>query len=67
MTVVLAARGLQRAESETPLEFATSSGMTEAMRITRAYNRVRFGEHKLTATEAAEIEEWLSRLEGEKK
>jgi transglutaminase-like putative cysteine protease len=66
MTAVLAARGLERAANETPLEFATATGMTEAMKITRAYNRVRFGEHRLSATEAAEIEEWLSRLEGEK-
>jgi Ca2+/Na+ antiporter len=67
MTTVLAARGLERAENETPLEFATATGMTEAMKITRAYNRVRFGEQQLSAAEAAEIEEWLSRLEGEKK
>jgi hypothetical protein len=66
MTTVLAARGLERAESETPLEFATATGMAEAVKITRAYNRVRFGEQKLSATEAAEIEEWLSGLEGEK-
>jgi hypothetical protein len=66
MTAVLAARGLERAASETPLEFATSTGMTEAMKITRAYNRVRFGEQQLSTTEAAEIEDWLSRLEGEK-
>ncbi|HEX8136095.1 MAG TPA: DUF3488 and transglutaminase-like domain-containing protein [Pyrinomonadaceae bacterium] len=67
MTAALAARGLERASDETPLEFATSTGMTEALRITRAYNRVRYGEQHLSAREAAEIEEWLSRLEGEKK
>jgi protein-glutamine gamma-glutamyltransferase len=67
MTTALAARGLQRAADETPLEFAGSTGMTEAMKITSAYNRVRYGEQHLSATEAAEIEEWLSRLERENK
>lgn len=67
MTAALASRGLQRAADETPLEFATSTGMAEAMKITRAYNRVRYGEQNLSATEAAEIERWLASLEGEKK
>jgi hypothetical protein len=66
MTAALAARGLQRASDETPLEFANATGMNEAMKITRAYNRVRYGEQNLSAAEAAEIEGWLSRLEGEK-
>jgi hypothetical protein len=66
MTAALAARGLQRASNETPLEFANATGMNEAMKITRAYNRVRYGEQNLSAAEAAEIEGWLSRLEGEK-
>lgn len=64
MTAVLAARGLERAADETPLEFAAATGMTEALKVTHAYNRVRFGEHSLSDREAAEIEEWLSSLEG---
>jgi hypothetical protein len=64
MTSVLAERGLVRAADETPLEFATATGMTEAVEITRRYNRVRFGEHDLSSTEAAEIEDWLISLEG---
>ena len=64
MTTVLAARGLQRSASETPLEFASATGMAEALKITRAYNRVRFGEQHLSPKEAAEIERWLRELEG---
>ena len=53
------------AEDETPLEFATTAGMPEALKITEAYNRVRYGEHRLTPAEIAEIDEWLSRMEGD--
>jgi len=63
MTGVLAARGMRRASDETPLEFATGVGLPEALKITLAYNRVRFGEQALTPTESAEIEEWLSQME----
>jgi len=66
MTKVLAARGLQRAAGETPLEFATALGLPEALNITRAYNRVRFGDENLSPTEAAQIEEWLKVMEGDK-
>jgi protein-glutamine gamma-glutamyltransferase len=66
MTEALDARGLKRAPGETPLEFASATGMAEALSITRAYNRVRFGEAKLSAAESAQIEEWLSRMEEKK-
>jgi transglutaminase-like putative cysteine protease len=65
MTNILAARGLQREANETPLEFAAAAGIPEVLKITRAYNRVRYGEHHLTPAESAEINEWLSRMEGE--
>jgi hypothetical protein len=64
MTKTLAARGLKRAAGETPLEFAAATGMPEALKVTKAYNRVRFGDQKLSATEATQIEEWLERMEG---
>jgi transglutaminase-like putative cysteine protease len=67
LTKVLAARGLRRAPDETPLEFAAATGLNEALQITRAYNSVRYGEHHLSTPEAAEIEEWLKRMEEEKK
>jgi transglutaminase-like putative cysteine protease len=63
MTKTLAAHGLQRAQGETPLEFATALGMPEALSITRAYNRVRFGDENLSTTETAQIEEWLKGME----
>jgi protein-glutamine gamma-glutamyltransferase len=63
MTKSLAARGLKRAAGETPLEFAATTGMPEALKVTKAYNRVRFGDQKLSATESTQIEEWLRRME----
>ncbi len=65
LTKVLAARGLRRAPDQTPLEFAAATRLDEALLITRAYNRVRYGEHQLSQTEAAEIETWLKRMEAE--
>ncbi|HKR02329.1 MAG TPA: DUF4129 domain-containing protein, partial [Pyrinomonadaceae bacterium] len=64
MTKALATRGLRRAAGETPLEFASATQMPEALHITRAYNRVRFGDESLSPTERARIEEWLSNIEG---
>jgi hypothetical protein len=56
-------RGLSRDKHLTPLEFANTLGPGPAMMITRAYNRVRFGKQRLTATEKREIENALSELE----
>jgi transglutaminase-like putative cysteine protease len=64
MTKTLAARGLKRSAGETPLEFAEATDLPEALKITRAYNRVRFGEENLSATEKTQIEDWLKRMEG---
>jgi len=64
MTRVLAARGLKRNANETPLEFAAAVEMPEAMRVTQAYNRVRFGEQILSSDEIKEIEKWLRLMEG---
>lgn len=66
MARALESRGLRRAENETPLEFAATVEMPEALKITRAYNRVRFGEQSLSSDEITEIEKWLSHLEGTK-
>lgn len=63
MTRVLAERGMSRAENQTPLEFATTVNQPQALNITRAYNRVRFGAQTLSRMEAAEIEEWLREME----
>jgi protein-glutamine gamma-glutamyltransferase len=60
---VMEQHGLSRQKHLTPLEFANTLAHTQAMMITRAYNRVRFGKQRLTATEKREIENALSELE----
>jgi len=63
MQVVLASKGLIREPHQTPLEFALTLKMPEAVSITRKYNRVRFGEKGLSPDEAREINIWLKTLE----
>ena len=63
MQLVLAEKGFTRAPHQTPLEFAYSVGMPEAVNITEKYNRVRFGEKNLSSDEQNVIEVWLERLE----
>jgi transglutaminase-like putative cysteine protease len=63
LLMLLEKRGIRREAYQTPLEFADSVGIPDAIRITQAYNRVRFGVEKLSATELAEIERGLSRFE----
>ncbi len=63
MTRALESRGLRRAAEQTPLEFAGTLDAPEAVLLTRAYNRVRFGSHNLTAVEAGRVEEWLRKIE----
>src|SRR5215216_5086151 len=57
-------RGLARDQHLTPLEFADSLKSSEALLITRAYNRVRFGGERLSASEKKEVEKALFALEG---
>ena len=64
MSAALAARGLKRATDQTPLEFAATIGLPEALFVTRAYNRVRFGAHNLTPADVERVETWLQNLEG---
>jgi transglutaminase-like putative cysteine protease len=63
MNAALAARGLTRNADQTPLEFAEAVGTPEALVVTGAYNRVRFGAGGLTEAEAAEVERCLRRME----
>ena len=60
---LLEERGLARDKHLTPLEFANTLDSNEALLITRAYNRVRYGSERLTAIERKEIEQALSALE----
>lgn len=57
-------RGLSRDRHLTPLEFAKNLKSNEALLITRAYNRVRFGGQRLSANEKREVERALGVLEG---
>lgn len=56
-------RGLSRDKHLTPLEFANALDSNQALLITRAYNRVRYGGQRLSATEKREIEKALDYLE----
>jgi hypothetical protein len=60
---LLEQRGLERDQHLTPLEFANTLNSSEAMLITRAYNRVRYGSERLSPKERKEIEQALSVLE----
>ena len=60
---ILARRGVQRDPSQTPLEFASGLDLGDAITLTGAYNRVRFGGELLSESELREIEDVLSRLE----
>ena len=56
-------RGVLRDKHLTPLEFADTVKSNEVLLITRAYNRVRFGNERLSASETKEVERALGALE----
>lgn len=59
---ILADRGFIREPHQTPLEFAYTVGMPEAVAITETYNRVRFRNEELKEDQSRAIEELLSKL-----
>jgi Ca2+/Na+ antiporter len=59
---LLEKEGFKRETYQTPLEFAALVGRPEAAIVTTAYNRVRFGEEKLSASESRQLEEALAKL-----
>lgn len=63
MVKALEARGQRRAADQTPLEFASTLGTPEALIVTDAYHRVRYGGQGLNADEAREVDECLRRIE----
>lgn len=65
LTELLARRGLSRSVDQTPLEFATQTGLELPVLITHAYHRVRYGSQALTPREAKEINGWLTQMEQE--
>lgn len=56
-------QGIKRELYQTPLEFVSVAGVSEARTITDAYNRVRFGEEELTESERTQIESLLAKIE----
>jgi hypothetical protein len=66
LQAVLASKGFKRQPHQTPLEFAFALKLNEAIKITKKYNGVRFGERNLSKEEALEIENWLKDLEDKK-
>lgn len=67
LSAALEKQGLKRESHQTPLEFASALGMTEARAITNAYNRVRFGSEKLSPAERKRIEQLLFQIEHSRK
>ncbi|HEU4796433.1 MAG TPA: DUF3488 and transglutaminase-like domain-containing protein [Pyrinomonadaceae bacterium] len=60
---VMEQRGSPRDKHQTPLEFADKLKSKDVMTITRAYNRVRYGGERLSASEKKEVERALVILE----
>jgi transglutaminase-like putative cysteine protease len=65
LTNLLAQRGMLRDAHLTPLEFANTIKVSEALVVTSAYNRVRFGGEHLSPEELFEINRVLVDLEGD--
>lgn len=63
MQKILAEKGVVRPAHQTPLEFAHTIGIPEAVLLTEKYNRVRFGDQELNRAEDEEIRTWLDLLE----
>jgi transglutaminase-like putative cysteine protease len=66
LTELLAKKGMTRPEYQTPLEFASDLGLSEAMILTRRYNQVRFGGKRLSPAELREVNQVLETLEAVK-
>ncbi|MFN2500033.1 MAG: DUF3488 and DUF4129 domain-containing transglutaminase family protein [Pyrinomonadaceae bacterium] len=65
LLALLEKRGIRREPHQTPLEFAGTVGIPDAIQITKAYNRLRFGIEELSASELREIDRTLARFERE--
>ena len=63
LILLMEQRGVARDQHLTPLEFADSLKSNQALVITRAYNRVRYGGQRLSAMERKEVERALFELE----
>jgi transglutaminase-like putative cysteine protease len=63
LTELLSERGINRSADQTPLEFASQTGLEVPLRITHAYHRVRYGSQTLSRQEVKEIDAWLKEME----
>ena len=63
LVALMEQRGVLRDRHQTPLEFAGNLKSSDAMIITRAYNRVRYGGERLSTSEQREVERALVALE----
>jgi len=63
MQKVLKSKGHERKSHQTPMEFANTLNIPEAVKVTEKYNRVRFGEKDLSKSESGEVDRWLAGLE----
>ena len=63
MIELLSKHGIERLPDQTPTEFAASTGLSEAVTITGAYNRVRFGAQQLSRSEQEQIKVMLGKLQ----
>ncbi len=62
MLAVAKGAGLVKQPSQTPVEFAASSAMSEIQQITALYNRVRFGSARLDESEVERVSSLLANL-----
>ncbi len=62
MLSLLAEKGLKREKHQTPLEFAYSIGIPEAIEITNLYHGVRFGRSELSDEQAEILESSLAAI-----
>jgi transglutaminase-like putative cysteine protease len=67
LLMLLEKQGIRRELYETPLEFASAVPVSEAQTITNAYNRVRFGDERLSESERKQIEHLLTKIERSRK
>lgn len=62
MESLLKRNGITRQEHQTPMEFAVSSGIPEAVELTDRYQFHRFGGRELTKNEALEFESLIQKI-----
>lgn len=62
MEYLLSQRGIKRSSSQTPLEFANETGLSEVVHLTEQYNKARFGNVEVSNADRVEINRLLRNL-----